>query len=134
MGRRKTGETNMATKVLIGETGQGVVNASNAIPKNTAVCFDANGLLRMCAAGDKPVGVCQDAFAVNTVATFYRCRGNQLRCLTSGTIAAGDLVKMTTGGAVIADTTSGSTALSVNTVGQAIEAAETDGYADIIFF
>jgi hypothetical protein len=124
----------MATKVQLGETGQGTVNASNAIPANTIVCFDTSGLLKMCPAGTKPVGSCQDAFAVSTTATFYRCRGNKHRVLTSGTVAAGDFLISATGGTVAPDGTSGSTSLSVNTIGQATENAEADGYADVILF
>ncbi len=118
----------MATLIQIGETGQGTVGAS-ALTAGMLVCFGTDGLLRACAAGDKPDGVVQDGFAAGVTATYYKTRGNILYVQTSGTVVTGDIIKCSTAGVVIADTSSGSTALSVNSVGKLISDPDSDTMA-----
>ena len=92
------------------------VGAAN-LAANIGVKFDSDGLLVACGAGDKGIGSVQEAFAAGVdPASFVRKIGGCYMTF-SGTVVSGDYVKFTTGGILIADTVSGSTALSVNTVG-----------------
>ncbi len=98
-----------------GWNGSGVVGASD-IAANVGVKWDTNGLLVVCGAGDKGIGSFQEAAKVGVTANFVRKIGGAWMQYSS-TVAAGDYVKFTTGGILVSDGTSGSTALSVNTVG-----------------
>lgn len=102
------------TKIEQGWLGDGV--AGEALDANVGVDFDTAGKIIEADAGRKGIGSVQEAYASGVTLSFYRKVGGAW-LQTSGTVAAADYVKFTTGGIVIADTTSGSTALSVNTIG-----------------
>jgi hypothetical protein len=121
----------MATKVQLGETGQGTVGAV-ALTAGQLVRFDTNGLLIACAGSDRPVGSVQDAYAVGATATYYKCRGNQHHLVAQSAIAAGDLVKTYAGG--LAVTEASAATLTVNTIGQAIAASGTDSGVDVVLY
>jgi hypothetical protein len=106
----------MAAFEQTGLVGNGIVGATPLTP-NIGVVFTASRLVA-CGAGDKAVGIVKDAYAAGLNAPFTRCSRTCQYVMGSGTLAAGDFVKWTTGGLVIADTTSGATALSVNSVGK----------------
>jgi hypothetical protein len=103
------------TRIEQGWQGSGTV-ASGGLAANTGVKWDTDGKLAYAAAGDRGIGSVQEAFAAGAVANFYRKMGGAWLAF-SGTLVAGDYAKFTTGGILVADTTSGSTALSANTVG-----------------
>jgi hypothetical protein len=121
----------MATKGLLGETGQAVVGAV-ALTAGMLVKFSTAGLLIACAGSDRPVGSVQDAYAAGATATYYKCRGNQHHLVAQSAIAAGDYVKTYAGGLVV--TEASATVLTVNTIGQAIEASETDSGVDVVLY
>lgn len=123
----------MTTKVTLGPTGQATVGSAD-IAANRLVCLDANGLLIVCPSGSRPIGSVQDAFKIGTLATYYKCQGQTHLVGTSGTVVKGDLIKTYTGGLALADVASGSTALSVNTIGQLVTDPDTDGNADAVLF
>jgi hypothetical protein len=108
------------TRIEQGWTGTGIVGAAD-LAANVCVKFIAN-LLVVCAGSDKPIGTVQEPFKVGVAGTFYRAmKGTGAWVVTSGTVAVDDYVKTGAAGALVADGTSGATALSVNTVGQVRE-------------
>jgi hypothetical protein len=115
------------TRIEQGWVGTGITAAQLAA--NTGVTWDNAGLLKNCGAGDKGIGSVQEAFPISVEAGYVRKIGG---CWLqySGTVVAGDLVKFTTGGILIADTVSGSTAQSVDTVGVV---REVNGGASMCF-
>lgn len=60
------------------------------------------------------------------------CKGQRVKCVAGGAIAVGDLVKLTTGGKVVAETTP-TTTRTVNTVGVCSLASTNDGDLTYIY-
>ena len=102
------------TRVEQGWLGSGTTGASLAA--NTLVVWGTSGTLINCGVGGKPVGSVQEPFASGVTCDFYRKFGGAWLAYT-GTVAAGDIVKAGAAGVVVSDGSSGSTTLSVNSVG-----------------
>lgn len=116
----------------VGWYGSGTVGASPLVA-NTGVVFAA-GLLVAAGAGQKAIGIVKTAAAAGSVVAYTRVvPGTEQLVATSGVVVADDFVKWTTGGLLVADTTSGATALSVNTVAQLRTTPDANGNAWAVF-
>ena len=74
-----------------------------------------------------------EAFAASAVCQVYPLMcGQRFKCVAGGAIAVGDLVKLTTGGKVVAETTP-TTTRTVNTVGVCSLATSNDGDLTYIY-
>lgn len=84
-------------------------NASAAIASGKAVTLDATGKIVTAAnaATDKSVGIAQNAVTAAGDKVEVAVGGGGAKALAGGTVAAGDLLVPTTGGALIASTTPG---------------------------
>ncbi len=82
-------------------------NASAAIAKGKAVTLDATGKIVTAANAvtDKSVGIAQNAATEAGEKVEVALPGGGAKALVGGTVAAGDLLAPTTGGALIATTT-----------------------------
>lgn len=113
----------MTTLLQLGPIGQGV--ATIAIAANVGVKWDTTaGNIVVTTTGDKPIGYTQDAIAAGAVGNFYRAApGTEILATGSG-VAAGDLVKATTAGALV--TEASAAVLTAATVGQAKTASDSN--------
>jgi hypothetical protein len=109
-----------------------------ACTKVKAAGLDTDGTLLVAAAGagDLAIGTVQEDYTYvagrgNTVTVFV---GGRQRLVASGAITALDLLKTAASGKAQPDGTTGSTALSVNTDGQALEAAANGAYFEAVLF
>lgn len=114
----------MSTLLRLGPFGQ--AKATAALAANVAVMWDASnpGQIVVCTTGSIPIGYTQDAYAAGAMATFVRAmKGIELLATGSG-VAAGDLVKCTTVGALAPE--AGVTTATAATIGQAITASDAN--------
>lgn len=123
----------MATSDQLGPIGSGTLSAVAITTANVGVHYDSSGLLHVVGAGDKAVGIVLNTAALSANVTFVRCKGRQY-VATDGGVAAGDYVKWTTNGVLTPDGSTGSTTLSVNTVGQAVKTDDAIPGCDVEFF
>jgi hypothetical protein len=124
-------ETNMASKMTLGETESAIANV--AIAANVAVKWHTvAGQAVVCGVGDKPIGYTQEAVAAGATFTFWRAvRGNRYYVSGSG-VAAGDLVKCAASGALTTEGTA--TTVTTATVGQARTASDSSNLFECTTF
>jgi hypothetical protein len=113
----------MTTLLQIGPIGTG--KATIAIAANVGVKWDTTaGNIVVTTTGDQPIGYTQDAIAAGAEGNFYRSMKGIEVLVNGAGIAAGDLVKCTTAGAMVPE--AGVTTVTTATVGQAKTASDSN--------
>lgn len=102
--------------------------AAEAIAACKILMWDTNGKLALATATHPVAGVASNDYAAGDVVAAVR--GGQSTVLCTGTVVAGDALLVSgTAGVAGPDTTSGSTAVSVNTIAVCTVSKDADGIA-----
>lgn len=106
--------------------------AAATIAQGNILMWDTNGKLALATATHPIAGVSSQDYSAGDVVAAVR--GGSSTVLCTGTVVAGDAVLVSgTAGVAGPDTTSGSTAVSVNTIGVCIISKDADGLAWVDF-